>query len=128
MHANERFIRELYDAMARADGKRLAQCLTAETHWIMPGRGKLSGTYTGPDEIFGLWKRVAQQSGGGLQLEVRDVLANDDHAVALVNVRGRREDRHLDQRQVVVFEFAEGVLLSGTFIYEDPEAYEEFWR
>ena len=30
------------------------------------------------DEIFGLWKRVAEQSGGGLQLEVRDVLANDE--------------------------------------------------
>ena len=128
MHANERFIRELYDAMARADGPRLAQFLTAETQWTMPGRGQFSGTYTGPDEIFGLWKRVAQESGGRLQLELRDVLANDDHAVALVNVRGRREDRQLDQRQVVVFEFRQGVLLSGTFIYEDPGAYEEFWH
>ena len=58
--------------------------LTAETQWIMPGRGLLSGIYRGPDEIFGLWKRIAEKSGGGLQLELRDVLANDDHAVALV--------------------------------------------
>jgi ketosteroid isomerase-like protein len=127
MHPNEQLIRELYDAMARADGRRLAQFLTAETKWIMPGRGHFSGTYTGPDEIFGFWKRVAQESGGGLQLELRDVLANDDRAVALISVHGRREDRHLDQRQVVVFEFLQGMLLSGTFIYEDPEAYEGFW-
>ena len=128
MHPNEQLIREMYGAMARADGRRLAQFLTADTQWIIAGRGQLSGTYTGPDEIFGLWKRVAQQSGGGLQLELRDVVANDDHAVALVNVRGRRAERQLDQRQVVVFEFERGVLRSGTFIYEDPDAYEEFWH
>lgn len=127
MHPNELLIRDMYNAMARADGRRLAQFLTAETRWIMPGRGHFSGTYTGPDEIFEFWKRVAHQSGGGLQLELHDVLANDDRAVALVGVRGRRENRHLEQRQVVVFEFGQGALLSGTFIYEDPQAYEEFW-
>lgn len=127
MHGNERFIRDLYDAMSRGDGRQLARALTADTQWVMPGRGSLSGTYTGPDEIFRLWKQIAEQSGGGLQLELRDVLANDDHAVALVTVRGSRTDRQLDQRQVAVFEFAGSALRSGTFIYEDPQAYEEFW-
>ena len=90
MHANERFVRSLYEALARGDGRQLASALTPSTQWIMPGRGVLSGTYTGPDEIFGLWKRIAEQSGGGLQLELRDVVANDNITVALVTVRGRR--------------------------------------
>jgi ketosteroid isomerase-like protein len=118
----------MYDAMARGDGRQLARALTDETRWVMPGRGTLSGTYTGPTEIFGLWKRIAEQSGGGLRLELRDVLANDDRAVALVTVRGRRADRELDERQVAVFEFAGGELRSATFIYEDPLAYEAFWH
>ena len=113
--------------MARGDGRRLAQALTAETRWVMPGRGTLSGTYTGPAEIFGLWKRIAEHSGGGLQLEFR-CSRNDDRAVALVSVRGRRADRELDARQVAVFEFAHRVLRSATFIYEDPQAYEAFWH
>ena len=128
MQGNEQFVREMYDAMARGDGRQLARALTAETQWVMPGRGVLSGTYTGPDEIFGLWKRIAEQSGGGLQLELRDVLANDDRAVASVSVRGRRAERELDEGQVAVFEFADGVLQSATFIYEDPETYEAFWQ
>ena len=128
VHDNERFVRELYDAMARGDGRQVAQALTVETQWIMPGSGLLSGTYTGPDEIFGLWKRIAQQGGGGLQLELRDVLANDRYAVALVSVRGAHEGRQLDERQVAVFEFENGRLHSGTFIYEDPLAYESFWH
>ena len=49
-------------------------------------------------------------------------------AVALVNVRGRRADRVLDERQVAVLEFADGELRSATFIYEDPQAYEAFWH
>jgi hypothetical protein len=55
-------------------------------------------------------------------------VANDDHAVALVTVRGSHTDRQLDQRQVAVFEFAGSALRSGTFIYEDPQTYEEFWH
>ena len=127
MHDNERLIRELYDAMARGDGRTLAAALTDATQWIMPGDGILSGSYVGPNEIFGLWKRIADQSGGGLELELRDVLANDTHAVALVTIRGRRADRQLEERQVAVFEFADGTLRSGTFIYENPQAYEAFW-
>ena len=79
-------------------------------------------------EIFVLWKRIAEQSGGGLQLELRDVLANDDHAGRVGGVRGRRGERELDEGQVAVFEFADGVLQSATFIYEDPETYEAFWQ
>ena len=128
MHANERFVRGLYEAMARGDARQLASALTPSTQWIMPGRGILSGTYTGPDEIFGLWKRIAEQSGGGLQLELRDVVANDDIAVALVTVRGSRSGRQLDERQVAVFELVGDHVKSATSIYEDPQAYDEFWR
>jgi hypothetical protein len=65
-------------------------------------------TYTGRDEIFTVWKRIADQTGGGLRLELRDVLANDERAIALVTARGRRSDRHLAQRQIAVFETTEG--------------------
>lgn len=105
VHDNERRVRDLYDAMSRADGRRLAGALPPQTQWVMPGRGALGGVYTAPDEIFGLWKRIVDQSGGGLRLELRDVLANDERAVALLTARGRRDDRVLDERQVAVFEF-----------------------
>jgi hypothetical protein len=73
-----------YEAVARGDGRQLASALTPSTRWIMPGRAVLSGTSTGPDEIFGLWKRISEQSGYHVK--------------------------------------------SATFIYEDPQAYDEFWR
>ncbi|HUQ38756.1 MAG TPA: nuclear transport factor 2 family protein [Acidimicrobiales bacterium] len=127
MHENERIIRDAYAAMARGDGRGLATLLTPETRWIIAGQGPLAGTYAGPDAIFGLWKEIAAQTGGGLRLEVRDVLANDDRAVVLVHARGNRDGQALDERQVAVFELAGGKVTTATFIYEDPVAYDEFW-
>lgn len=114
--------------MAAGDGGTLAKLLTADTTWVICGKGKLAGSYRGHDEIFGLWKGIAEQTGGGLQLELQDVLANDDRAVALVVARGERNGRLLNESQVAVFEFADhGKVQLARFIYEDPDAYDSFW-
>lgn len=65
MHANEELLRSTYAAMARGDGRALAGVLTPDTAWVIPGSSKLAGRYTGPDEIFGFWKLVAEQTGAG---------------------------------------------------------------
>lgn len=125
---NETLLRETYKAMAAGDGRTLAKLLTADTTWVICGKGKLAGSYRGPDEIFGLWKAIAEQAGGGLQLDVQDVLANDTRGVVLVVARGERRGKHLDEHQVAVFEFGgEGKVRTATFIYEDPDAYDAFW-
>jgi ketosteroid isomerase-like protein len=127
MHEHERLVRDGYEAMAKGDGSVLASLLTSSTEWIIHGEGALAGTYTGPDQIFEFWKLVAQKTGGGLRLEVRDVLANDERAVALVRVRGTREGQDLDERQIVVFEFDDKKVKSASFVYERPEVYDAFW-
>lgn len=127
MHPNEQLLRELYAAMEQGDGRSLAAPLTPESRWVIPGRGPVSGVYTGPDEIFSFWKKIAKQTAGGLRLEVRDVLANDERGVVLVDVLGSRNGRELIGRQVAVYEISDGKVSTATFIYEDPAAYDEFW-
>ncbi len=128
VHPNERVLREAYAAIAAGDGRTLAKLLTPDTAWIIPGKSKLSGTYRGSDEIFHFWKGIAQQTGGGLRLDVQDVLANDERGVVLVIARGERNGRQLVERQVAVFEFAvEGKVRSATFVYENPDVYDAFW-
>lgn len=81
----------------------------------------------GPDEIFGVWKKTAEQTGGGLRLELHDVLANDQRAVAIVTGRGERNGRTMEERQLVVFELSDGLITEARFVYENPSAYDEFW-
>lgn len=128
VHPNESLVREAYSAMAAGDGRTLAKMLTPDTTWVICGKGALAGSYRGPDEIFGLWKGIAEQTDGGLQLELQDVLANDVRAVAIVVARGERNGRVLDERQLAHFEFAaDGKVQIARFIYEDPDAYDAFW-
>ena len=63
-----------------------------------PVPGRSPGTHVGPDAIFTFWRRMAEETGGGLRLAVRDVLANDARAVALVDVIGVRGDHDLHVR------------------------------
>jgi hypothetical protein len=102
--------------------------LASETVWVIAGSGQLAGTYVGPDEIFDLWKQIAAQTGGGLKIDVKDVLANDERAVVLVTARGERDGHHLDESQVAIFELSDGKVSNATFIYEDAAAYDQFWE
>ena len=128
MHANEMLLREAYEAMAAGDGRSLSRLLTSDTTWVICGRGSLAGSYTGPEEIFGLWKAIAEQTGGGLQLDVRDVLANNERGVVLVSAQCERNGRRLDEQQVAIFEIADDAAIArATFIYEGPDEYDAFW-
>jgi hypothetical protein len=63
-----------------------------------------------------------------LRLDVRDVLANDKRGIALVTARVERNGRQLGERQVAVFEFVgDGTVARATFIYGNPDAYNDFW-
>ena len=44
------------------------------------------------------------------------------------SLRARRSGRQLEERQVAVFELVGEHVKAATFIYEDPQAYDEFWR
>jgi ketosteroid isomerase-like protein len=128
VHANETLLRNAYVAMSAGDGRSLAKLLTADTTWVIAERESLAGVYTGPDDIFGLWRAIAKQTGGGLRLDVQDVLANNERGVVLVTARGERNGRQLDERQVAVFEFGDNsTVVRATSIYEDPDEYDTFW-
>lgn len=113
--------------MARRDGAFLARLVAPDARWVVCGKGPLSGTYVGHDEIFGVWKLVAEQTGGGLELDVRDVLANDDRAIVLVTARGQRKGHTLEERQVAIFELRDAKVVEARFLYENPDEYDEFW-
>lgn len=127
MHPNEKTLRDGYAAMARGDGRLIAQMLDPLAEWHIPGRSPLAGTYRGLDAIFGFWKRVADLAPGGLRLEVLDVFANDTRGAVFVVGRGSRQGLTIEERGVHVFEFEGGKARCARFFYEDQDAYDAFW-
>jgi len=126
-HPNEALLRDTYAAMARGDGKAIAASISPDAVWHIPGSSPLAGDKRGLDELFAFWRHIAELSGGGMRLEVRDVLANDERACVWVRGSATRGERAFEELGVHVFEIRGGKIAEAWFHYEDQAAYDEFW-
>jgi ketosteroid isomerase-like protein len=95
--------------------------------WHAPGNNPLSGTYRGKQEVFGLFAKIAATTDGPMQMSIHDILANDDHVVALLKVTASRADRRLEGRAVHIMHMTNGQLTEFWNFPEDPAAGDEFW-
>ena len=95
-HPNEDLVRKGYQAFGTGDLDTLTQLFTDDIQWHTPGRSPLAGDLKGRDEVFAQFAKIAELSGGSFRLEIHDVIANDEHAIALVTASGSREGKSLD--------------------------------
>jgi len=127
-HPNEDVVRGGYAAFGRGDIEALqSQFFAPDVRWHFPGRSPFAGDYVGLAEVLGWLVRSAEASGGTLRVELHDVVGNDDHVVALVNVRAEREGKKLDDNSVQVFHVKDG---KATEVWTYPAnvyAEDEFW-
>ncbi len=102
-HPNVALLRKGYDAFARGDMATLDELLADDIVWHVPGNGILSGDYKGKEEVFAMFGRLAQETGGNFKIEIHDVLANDEHSVCINTVSGERNGKRFETKSVDVF-------------------------
>src|SRR4051794_19930983 len=83
-HANVELLRKGYNAYSSGDIGVLNDLFAEDILWHVAGRSQLSGDYKGRDQVFSFFGKIMELSGGTSKIEVHDVLANDEHGVALV--------------------------------------------
>lgn len=125
--ANKELVTGGYEAFGRGDMETVRGMWNDDIEWVIPGRSPLAGTYRGPDEIMGFFAKLADLSGGSFQLDVRDVLASDDHVVVLVKAHGERRGRTLESEAAHVWEMRGGKASRFLGLDADPYADDEFW-
>jgi uncharacterized protein len=127
-HPNENLTREAFAAFERGDVDALRNKYFAEDICFhVPGRGADAGDYEGVAQVLQMFGQLFERSGGTFRLEIRDVLANDDHAVALLTVRAERAGRRLEDRTVEVIHIRDGKADEVWLYPADPYASDEFW-
>lgn len=92
-HPNEETTRKAYAAFSAGDMDTVVSIMAPDLVWHVLGRNPLSGDYRGVEQTLQFLGRLVEMTSGPLRVEVHDVLANDDHAVALVRTRAD-EDRY----------------------------------
>jgi hypothetical protein len=126
-HPNVGLVRRLF--ADKADPAEMAALLSDDLVWHAAGRNRLSGDHVGKAAVYAMWGKMAEMmaQGATMERELHAVLADDDHAVALVRVTGGFQGRSLDAQQIVTLHISNGRITEGWVSFHDPYSVDEFW-
>lgn len=114
--------RELYAALNAGDIERGLDLLSESLIFHSP----VFPQPVGKDALGAATKRILETTDE-YSLEPHDILANDDHVVALLVVRGRRGDRVLNERGVHVMHIDDEGKMVELWAITDPKPHLELW-
>jgi ketosteroid isomerase-like protein len=127
-HENAKLTREAWLALADGNPAPLYELTHEDCVLHMgPGQAWLTGTYRGRDEVFGILVKSGQATRNTMKLEVHDVLADDDHVVALLRFAFDRDGQHLEGPEVWVSHMADGKMAETWVFIDDQADAERFW-
>jgi ketosteroid isomerase-like protein len=94
MHPNEEMIRKAWQVFGQGDMTTLRnEYFTEDATLHMPGTSPVAGDYVGVDNALGFFGKLFQLTNGTYRSVLHDVVANDEHIVALHTATGDREGR-----------------------------------
>lgn len=127
MHKNEKLLRKGYEAFAKADMEGIQKLFHPDVVWHVDGRGPISGSYKGRDEVLGFMGELISRSDGTFKVEIHDVLANDEHAVALTTATAERNGKRYHGQGVATYHVKGGKVTEAWFANNDQYSADEFW-
>lgn len=107
-HPNEEVIRSYVTAFAQGDLDTAKSYLADEIVYHVGGHHPLAGDYRGRDRVVEFFKQRSERTGGTFKVVPHDLLANDQHGVALSTVTAERDGRHFAWDVVTVYHVADG--------------------
>ncbi len=127
-HPNENLTREAIAAFQRGDLEALQSTYFADDiRYHLSGRSPIAGTYDGAAQVIALFVHLFELSGGTLTLDLHDVVAGDEHSVALFTIRAEREGKRLADNQVLISHIRDGKATEAWIQAGDQYAEDEFW-
>ena len=127
-HPNLEQARKGYEAFGNGDLETVDELMDDDIVWHVSGHSPMSGDYEGKEAVMGYFGRLMQETGGTFKNDIHDMLANDEHGVALVNVTASRGGKSIDQPSVNVFHMKDGKMTEFWAFTEDPTEWDAFWE
>lgn len=126
-HPNEDLLRKGFEAFAKGDIETVQGLFADDIVWHVGGNNQLSGDYKGKQEVVGWLAKNAELTGGTLKVEPHDILANDEHVVALITATGQREGKSLSDNACQVHHVSGGKVTEVWLHAGDQKAVDDFW-
>lgn len=126
-HPHVQLVRDGYAAFAASDLDGIRALFHPEITWHIGGRSPVTGDYKGLDAVFGFFGKVLEWTGGTLRNELHDVVANDDHAVALLTQTAEHNGKKLSARFAHIQHITKGKVTESWYFPDDSYAVDDFW-
>lgn len=126
-HPNVALLKKGYEAFAKGDMATLTELFSENVVWHMAGSNPISGEHRGRDAVFAFFAKVTQLTGGTFKSELHDVLANDEHGVALTRATASRQGRQLNSLDTAVYHTGDGKVTEAWSFAQDQRVTDEFW-
>jgi uncharacterized protein len=114
-------------AFTEGDMDALADLFHEDVVWHTPGRGPFAGDQERREATLASFALEHELSGGTYRVALHDVLASDDHTVALLRATARREGKPLDMDWALVFHIRQGKVAEAWELWADLYALDAFW-
>ena len=120
-HPNAKLVREGLEKFNQRDMQAYDALIADDIVWHQIGAPDLHGK-----------QEMAEQMGTNtgdfdITAEVHDVVANDDHAIALVNATATRNGREFHYRTAEIMHIRDGKLVERWAFSDDTEAIKKFF-
>lgn len=126
-HPNLDILRRGYAAYGSGDLDTVNELFADDIVWHVAGRSQISGDYTGKEQVFGFFGKLQELSGGTSRLDVHDIVAGDEHGVAIVSESAERNGRSHTSRAAHVFHLRDGKVTEMWDAQVDQYSSDEFW-
>jgi uncharacterized protein len=128
VHPNEQLLRKGYAAFESADLDTIQALFDDDVVVHTTGRNPIAGTFKGKDEVLGFLGTIIAMTDGTYKVQIHDVLANDDHVVALGNASGTRKGTSFSYHQFALYHVRDGKVTEAWFQSDDQYGEDEFWN
>src|SRR6516225_9704267 len=124
-HPNVAPIRDMFAAFAKGDLAALYDEFAEDLVWHEGGRNQISGDYRGRRAVLGLFCKAMEVTQGSFRVDLHDVLADDEHGVALVALSASRGGRSVNVNAVDVMHLRDGKVVEVWTVPVDQYAFDE---
>ncbi|MEV0171787.1 nuclear transport factor 2 family protein [Streptomyces sp. NPDC050803] len=127
-HPHAQLVRKGYEAFIRGDMDTLRGLMSADCTQHVPGSHPLSGDYKGQDAIIEMYGRLAAETGGTMQVDLRNILVDGrGHAVAVHHFTADRNGKHIDETGCIVFRIVGDKATDLDECVESIDRANDFW-